>query len=200
VVDFPGLAPNRLTYAQLEGDWNRAGGPPADAALMAAIAEAESGGDASQYNPTDNAGAQTSWGLWQISTGTHAAPAPNWNDPLENAKLAVAKFRDQGLGAWGTYDSGAYRQYLQGAVPPNLNVPGAAAAGGATLAGFSLNPFSDIAQVGSAITGFGTTVRNVAITAPVVLAGAALVIFGIIRASGATKHIGALAPAAAAAI
>ena len=111
-----------LSFAELEGLWIQAGGPKALAGLMAAIALAESSGDPLSTNPTDNNGTQTSWGLWQISTGTHAEPAPNWSDPLENAKLAVAKWHEQGLKAWGTYDSGAYKQYLPSNAIPPVNV------------------------------------------------------------------------------
>jgi Lysozyme like domain len=106
-----------LSYAQLKGVWlNASQGTSyhtnAWASLMAAIAEAESSGDPLATNPTDNNGTQTSWGLWQISNGTHSAPSPNWADPSVNAQLAIGKLNSQGLGAWGTYDSGAYHAYL----------------------------------------------------------------------------------------
>jgi len=106
-----------LSYSQLKGVWLTAAqgtryATNAWASLMAAIAEAESSGDPLATNPTDNDGTQTSWGLWQISLGNHEPPAPNWADPVENAKLAIGKLDDQGLSAWGTYDSGAYRAYL----------------------------------------------------------------------------------------
>jgi Transglycosylase SLT domain len=76
------------------------------AALMAAIAEAESGGNPRAHN------ASGASGLWQIL----GLPFPgNVYDPLTNAKMALAKFRSQGLGAWTTYTSGAYKQFLGGA-------------------------------------------------------------------------------------
>jgi Lysozyme like domain len=105
------------TYAQLKGIWLAAAkGTQYDsnewASLMAAIAEAESGGNADATNPTDNGGTQTSWGLWQISLGNHAEPSPDWNVPAENARLAIGKLDGQGLDAWGTYTSGAYRPFL----------------------------------------------------------------------------------------
>lgn len=108
-----------LSYADLEGLWIAAGGDPAQAPLMASIALAESSGHPTSLNATDNGGTQSSYGLWQISTGTHAAPDPNWSDPLTNARLAVAKFKSQGLGAWGTYTSGAYRRFSQTGVAPS---------------------------------------------------------------------------------
>lgn len=124
---------NQLSYSQLEGLWIQAGGNPSMAPLMAAIADAESGGNPGSVNPNDNYGTQSSFGLWQISTGTHQPPAPNWSDPLENAKLAVAKYKSQGLGAWGTYTSGAYLQYMQsGVTPSTAGVPTTGVASGDT--------------------------------------------------------------------
>ena len=85
----------------LEALWVRAGGPRQLAPLMADIALAESGGDPNvNYNhgPGDG-GVHVAAGLWQIL----GHPAGNFGsvyDPLENAKMAVAKWRQQGLGAW----------------------------------------------------------------------------------------------------
>lgn len=111
------------TFAQLEGIWLQASqgtkyNTQAYAALMAAIALAESSGNPNATNPTDNGGRQTSWGLWQISNGTHSSVSPSWNNPVTNAQLAIQKLNTQGLTAWGTYDSGAYKKFLQGNVTP----------------------------------------------------------------------------------
>ena len=150
-----------LSFGQLEGLWIQAGGPKVLAPVAAAIALAESSGNPAAINPTDNNGAQSSFGLWQISTGTHAAPSPNWADPLTNAKLAVAKYRGAGnsFSPWGTYDSGAYRKFLPSSyVAPSSAPPGTPQT--ATLAGFNpgdiLDPFQAITNVatslGAAIT------------------------------------------------
>ena len=109
----------RYTYSQLEELWIQAGGPRALAPLMAAIALAESAGDPGAENKTDNNGTQTSWGLWQISDGTHNQPAPDILTPLGNARAAVAKYNTQGLGAWGTYTSGAYKTYYNDKTQPS---------------------------------------------------------------------------------
>src|SRR6185437_3342947 len=70
-------------------------------------------------------------GLWQILGN----PFPgNAFDPATNAKMAVAKYKSQGLGAWVTFTSGAYKQFMNGSTTPNLNVPGAGAGGAATTA------------------------------------------------------------------
>lgn len=106
------------SYSELEGLWISGGGPARLAPVMAAVAMAESGGSALARNPHDNNGTQTSYGLWQISNGTHSPPSMNWSDPLENARLAVQKWKSQGLGAWGTYTSGLYKRFLKRGVQP----------------------------------------------------------------------------------
>jgi len=108
----------KLTYSQLEGVWIQAGGQASLAPMMAAIALAESRGETTDVNRTDNHGTQSSYGLWQISTGTHKEPDPNWADPVVNAKLAIGKLKSQGLNAWGTFSSGAYKPFLKNGVPP----------------------------------------------------------------------------------
>ncbi len=119
----PGYATGGVveSYGQLEGLWDQAGGPSNMAALMAAIAEAESRGSSTAENPSGASG------LWQILGQPFAG---NVFDPLTNARMAVAKWRSQGLTAWATYTSGAYRQFLQGNIPANLN--GGGGGGGAT--------------------------------------------------------------------
>lgn len=146
-----------LSYAELEGYWIAAGGNKALAPLMAAIALAESSGNPDAENPNDNGGTQTSWGLWQISLGNHSEPSPSWNDPLTNAKLAVGKYNSQGLGAWGTYSSGAYKQFMQnGVVPQNSSgITSTQQQGTVTQASFS-------SDIGSAITdGFLSGLKTV---------------------------------------
>lgn len=119
------------SYGQLEQLWISAGGSRALAPLMAAIALAESGGNPAANNTTDNNGTQTSWGLWQVSDGTHNWPgSADPNVPANNAKYAVAKYQSQGLTAWGTYDSGAYKKFYQGNVPPSSLPQGGGGKGG----------------------------------------------------------------------
>lgn len=107
-----------FSYGQLEGLWINAGGSPALAPIMAAIALGESGGDPNATNKTDNNGKQTSWGLWQLSDGTHDQPVPGILEPETNAEQAVKKYKSQGLQAWGVYTSGKYKQFLKSGVSP----------------------------------------------------------------------------------
>lgn len=112
------------SYAQLEQLWINAGGSKATAPVAAAIAEAESGGNPAALNPSDNGGTQTSVGLWQVSNGTHVYPS-SWLTPAGNASEAVAKYQGAGdsFTPWGTYDSGAYRAFVNGSTTPDPNVP-----------------------------------------------------------------------------
>lgn len=121
------------TYAQLEGLWINAGGPSAVAPIAAAIAEAESGGCVSALNPTDNGGRQTSVGLWQVSNGTHEYPS-SWTTAAGNAAEAVTKYQGAGdsFSPWGTYQTGAYKAFLNGSTTPDTNVPGGATLTSAT--------------------------------------------------------------------
>lgn len=134
MANFPTGGSGGLSYAQLEGLWIRAGGPAGQAPTAAAIALAESGGQPGATNPTDNNGTQTSWGLWQISNGTHSAPSPKWSVPGVNARLAVAKWRAAGrsFSPWGTFNSGAYKKFMNNGTSPDFS-----AAGGGTGPGVS---------------------------------------------------------------
>jgi Lysozyme like domain len=133
-----------LSYAQLKAVWLSASKGTkyhtnAWASLMAAIAMAESGGNQDALNPNDNNGTQTSWGLWQISNGTHNSVSPNWNNPEVNAKLALGKLESQGLDAWGTYTSGAYKAFLSDKTAADgANIP----SGGGTVTAAQLTAFT----------------------------------------------------------
>lgn len=139
-----------FTFAQLEALWINAGGSKVTAPIAAAIALAESSGNPQAINATDNNGTQTSWGLWQISDGTHSMPVPNILDPNVNAKQAVAKWTNAGgFSPWGTYATGAYKQYLSGAAPSDAGVPGGLGTAQAqTVSVWSDigSPFADVAK------------------------------------------------------
>lgn len=138
------------SYAQLEAIAKLGGFPDNMLPVMAAIALAESGGNPNAVNLTDNGGRQSSFGLWQISTGTHNPPDPHWADPVVNARLAFGKYQSQGLGAWGTYTSNRYKSYMQGPLPPDFNIGPPAAAPTANILDPStwfnafLSPLADI--------------------------------------------------------
>lgn len=116
----------QYSYAELEGLWINAGGSRQTAPIAAAIGLAESKGCSVAQNPNDNNGTQTSWGIWNISDGTHNMPVPGIYDPAVNAQEAVSKWKAAGgqFTDWGTFTSGAYRGFLSGKTTPDTNVPG----------------------------------------------------------------------------
>jgi Lysozyme like domain len=151
-----GGAPGGASHASmpyLEHLWVQAGGPAGVAHLMAAIAMAESGGDPAAHN------ASGASGLWQIL----GLPFPgNPFNPLENARMAVSKYRSQGLGAWETYTSGAYRGFYakggllgfaKGGLPGvGAKFPQRSTASGLPK-GLHFNPFGRIPAVKTAWSG-----------------------------------------------
>ena len=167
------------TYAQLEGLWISNGGSAALAPIMAAIALAESSGNPTATNATDNGGTQTSWGLWQISDGTHNQPVANILDPNVNAAQAVKKVKSQGLSAWGTYTSGKYKQFMSGAAPVTTGLP----SGSSSVQDASA--VSDLGDsigkgLGDAISSVFSPVINVLIWGTEALLGIALLIGSVI--------------------
>jgi hypothetical protein len=193
----------QYSYAQLEQLWINAGGNKAYAPLMAAIAEAESGGCSTALNPDDNGGTQTSWGLWQISNGDHSQPSPDILTGAGNAQAAVAKLASQGLSAWGTYDSGAYKQYLQGSVPPDPDVTGTQGTTGVSTASavqtgcLVNNPFSaSLPLIGNISAGpaciFSRSQARAVIGALVLAGGGGIAVVGmILLAAYGLGHAGA---------
>jgi hypothetical protein len=88
-----------------------------------------------------------------VSSGTHQYPA-SWATPAGNATEAVAKYNGAGgWSPWGTYSSGAYRQFLNGATTPDPNVPaGSGGGGGGTAADLAA---SQAALGSTCLIGFG---------------------------------------------
>lgn len=148
-----------LSYAQLEGAWVQGGGNPAKAAIAAAIAMAESGGNPNSHNGNAGTG-DNSYGLWQINMLGSMGPSrraqynlPNNEalfDPVTNARVAVAMSNNgQNWGPWTTFTRGAYLRYLQNGVAPDttgLNGSGnfgSAIMGGDSSTNASLASFTD---------------------------------------------------------
>jgi hypothetical protein len=91
---------------------------------MSAIGMAESSGRTNALN--NRPGREYSVGLWQINLLAHREyTRPQMEDPLQNARAALAIYRREGLRAWGSYTDGRYRQYLTTAAsaPPPLANP-----------------------------------------------------------------------------
>jgi cell wall-associated NlpC family hydrolase len=92
----------------------KAAGWPADQLQMAvAIAGAES-----NYLPTatnHNTNGTTDFGLWQInSIHTAELATGRWQDPVDNARMALSIFRAAGSRwtPWSTFNNGMYRSHM----------------------------------------------------------------------------------------
>jgi hypothetical protein len=145
------VAQGDYTYGQLEELWINAGGSTALAPVMAAIAEAESSGDPTAYN---SSGAS---GLWQILGAVNPSDQSQLFNPIVNAKEAVLKYNSQGLGAWVTYTSGAYKQFLQGSVPPSsAGTPTGSAGAASTTASTTVDPSTALSEMGELFHGIAS--------------------------------------------
>lgn len=101
-----------------------AGATAQEATTLTAIAGPESGYRTEAHNGNSSTG-DNSYGLFQINMlGSMGASRlktfgltanEDLYDPVNNAKAALSILRSQGLKAWTTYTSGAYKQYLPGA-------------------------------------------------------------------------------------
>jgi hypothetical protein len=126
----PSVAGGSVTYnyAQLEGIWIQAGGNSQAAPMAAAIAMAESGGNSAAQDLDSNGSVDR--GLWQINS-VHGSQSTF--DVMGNARAAVA-ISNNGTdwSPWVTYQTGAYKQFLQSGVAPDTTAPinGTAAAAG----------------------------------------------------------------------
>jgi hypothetical protein len=125
-----------IGFEGLESLWVQGRGSANMAPLMAHIAQAESGGNPNARNPSGASG------LWQIL----GQPFPgNVLDPLTNARMAVWKYKHQGLGAWAasrgtwgkyvgsgeTYSPGGSRRSSGGSSRPKTYKKNQTASGGA---------------------------------------------------------------------
>jgi tape measure domain-containing protein len=133
----------QLNVGTLVGLAKAAGFNDRDARIMAAIAMAESGGRSMAHNPNAATG-DNSYGLWQVNMLGRMGPERRRQfgisrneqlfDPATNAQAARQVFQSQGFGAWSVFRSGAYKQFLPGAMQAQ---PMAAPASGGAPAGFN---------------------------------------------------------------
>jgi hypothetical protein len=108
------------TPMQLAELWKRADPGSGDSltTVMVAIALAESSGK-------DDADNGIAAGLWQINYQVHTQwTATQLYDPETNASAAVSVYKSQGLSAWTTYTSGAYKQFIATAKQGTSNAKG----------------------------------------------------------------------------
>lgn len=147
------------TFAQLVAIAKQAGFPDADAPTAAAIALAESSGNAEATHVNSNG--SEDFGGWQINSVHRALLAgKNWRDINVNAQMAYQVWHDAGgkFTPWSTFKSGAYTKYLSG------NVAGAgagAAIGGGTTAAAESSGIDPFAGVTASLNSIGTSFQAV---------------------------------------
>jgi hypothetical protein len=119
------------TYAQLKALWIKNGGNPAAADIAAAVALAESGGNASAKNVNTNGSIDR--GLWQINS-VHGSQSTF--DPIANVKAAInISNNGKNWSPWVTYTTGAFKKFLSPTTAANasgtpsgttagINIPG----------------------------------------------------------------------------
>lgn len=115
----------RLSVGSIKALAKAAGFSDRDASIMAAIAMAESSGNSGALNNNPRTG-DLSYGLWQVNMIGRMGPERRRQfgigsnealyDPATNAMAARRVFESQGFGAWSVFRSGAYKQYLPGAM------------------------------------------------------------------------------------
>jgi Lysozyme like domain len=151
------LPPDNLDHYNLQqlAELASAAGFP-QPALAASVAMAESGGNPNAVNQDSNGSHDT--GLWQINS-VHGYSDSQLKEPYYNVSAAKAVFDSSGWGAWSTYTSGAYKQYLSQATFEAQQVGALNTAGG-------FDPIGDVASAASsaanAVTGTAGTFATLA--------------------------------------
>lgn len=82
----------RYSFDQLKQLWINYGGNPQNAAMAAAVALAESGGNPNAINKNKNSAGQVTsidYGLWQINSKYNGG-SPAYYDPVTNVKATIA--------------------------------------------------------------------------------------------------------------
>ena len=115
--------------SEVQQIWLNNGGNPEAAAIMGAIAMAESTGNSAALNNNPATG-DFSVGLWQVNYYGSLGPGRTaaygtWqylqNDVNAQAKAAISiSGNGTSFTAWSTYNSGAYLQYLDGSTPSGI--------------------------------------------------------------------------------
>lgn len=134
---FPGVPGSTYSFSQIQQLWLNNGGDPRYASIMAAIAEAESGGQTNVLNNTPATG-DYSVGLWQINyygnllngrTAEFGSPESLAADPNAQAKAAITlQTANPGLTDW--QGDAAWKQWQADGSPVPWSVPPGMTGGG----------------------------------------------------------------------
>lgn len=180
------------TYAQLKALWNNNGGNPAAADMAAAIALAESGGNADAKNVNTNGSIDR--GLWQINS-VHGSKSTF--DPIANVKSAISISNNgKNWSPWVTYVTGAFKKFLSPTTAANasgtptattagINIPGIPGIGGISVSGVT----SGIVNTVLGMLGIKGGLQDMFERLGLIILGFALVILGIhlLSSGGSSK-------------
>lgn len=188
------------SFDQLKALWIQAGGNPAAAAVAAAAAIAESGGNPNATGPVGERG------LWQIAT-SHGAQSTY--DPLGNARAAVAiSGNGTNWRPWCTAYSDGACGTKGGAYAPTGGSPigralaagggGSIPVGGGTVPAGSVQPAGLLDFAGTVLdvnqwAHFADVVLNNVLYASMVVAGGALMILGLVAMARESPALGNVA-------
>lgn len=152
-----------FTLTDYRNAWETAGGSKALSPIMAAIGMAESHGDPRAHCLNCAGVREDSRGLWQINIDANPEFS-SWNlyDPVTNATAARTILKRQGLAAWSTYKSGAYKPYLSsgGGSKPGKSIPG-------ILTGIAGDAASGLPGLGIGVAKGGLDLLGIGIPNPV---------------------------------
>jgi hypothetical protein len=94
--------------------------------------------------------------LWQILGAVNPNDQSQLFNPIVNAKEAVLKYQTQGLGAWVTYTSGAYKQFLKTNVGAATGAIQASSTSSSTTSAISANPSTVLNEMGELFHGIAS--------------------------------------------
>lgn len=143
------------SFQQLKDLWVMYGGSPNVANVAAAIALAESGGNsnATAHEPNGT----LSRGLWQINS-VHGANSSY--DVATNVRAAVALYNSKGgkFTDWTTFNTGAYRKFLNGSPDTSGSDSGSSSGSEVSL----LNPLDSLQSIADIASKLGDLVKGAA--------------------------------------
>jgi hypothetical protein len=199
----------KLTPQQIAGHAQAAGFPPDQIVTAVAVALAESGGETTATNRNSNG--STDYGLWQINT-VHGALLNQGDkfNPLDNAKMALTVYARAGnkWTPWSVYKSGTYRAQLNTATLAARNpVPPAGAANASpgeapTTTVPASSPLDMLGPIGSALGSITSVLDKVTsgslwLRVGAFIIGSCLIVFSLLRLSGAGEMLVGAAKTAA---
>jgi hypothetical protein len=148
------------------------------------------GGPAHTLAQADNPTAALAIMAPAYAAGVASVPQSLWasNPELAAEEAAVAAERpaQSYLSSYGQGALDAAWAKVQGALSGQASTGGVVTTSITGDIGGAIGDATGLSAAGAAISNLGTTVKNVAVIAPVILAGGALIVFGIMRAAKTT--------------